>query len=231
MVDFDSFECFDNQKIIIDNFIEPHLLLVFLLDTSAKMCGEALYNINEALNAFIKSNTLDEETKRRVDISIIEFNSNARVVQDFVPFSQMSPITLSASCCVVVGDSINFAIDRVKQRTRFYAEIGTPYYKPWIFMITDSNPTDDISVAKKRISQEEKKKRIRFLSVGLPYCMESSLLSISDLCIKIDDFKDFEAFFGWVEKLILYHYCARPELSPDYPDYPDFPQSIRVIKR
>ena len=215
----------DQNEIVLDSD-KAHFAFLFLLDTSAKMCGEALYKINEALNAFLKSNTLDEETKRRVDISIIEFNSNARVVQDFVPVSQMSPITLTASGCAAMGEGINLAIDKVKQRMRFYAEIGTPYYKPWIFMITDSDSIDDISVSKKRISQEEERKRIRFLSVGLPYCRESSLLSISDLCIKIDDFKDFEAFFGWVEKLILYHSCERPETNPDYPD---FPQGIRVF--
>ena len=130
---------------------------VLLLDTSSSMIGEPINSLNKALKDFKEQTSLDEFAQKRVDIAIIEFNDKARVVQEFTPLPQLQPVCLSAVGCTAMGEGINLAIDKVKERNRFYASMGTPCFKPWIFMITDGAPTDDISVARQRIIDEESK--------------------------------------------------------------------------
>ena len=41
-----------------------------------------------------------------------------------------------------MGEGILKAIDLIEQRKAEYKSKGTDYYRPWIFMITDGEPTD-----------------------------------------------------------------------------------------
>ena len=138
--------------IVVPN--EPHMACVLLLDTSSSMWGDPINSLNKAINDFKEQTALDELAQKRVDIAIIEFNDTACVVQDFTPLPQLQPVSLSAAGCTAMGEGINLAIDKVKERNRFYASMGTPCFKPWIFMITDGVPTDDISAARQRIKYE-----------------------------------------------------------------------------
>ena len=145
-------ETFGAPKIAAPN--EAHLACVLLLDTSGSMGGPPIDSLNRALQDFKDKVSMDEMAQKRVDIAIVEFNSNARVVQDFTPISQMTPVTLAATGTTAMGAGINMAIDMVKDRNRFYNSLGTPVFKPWIFMITDGAPTDDIEAAARRIQEE-----------------------------------------------------------------------------
>ena len=149
---------------------EPHMACVLLLDTSGSMSGAPIASLNKAINDFKEQTSMDELAQKRVDIAIIEFNDSARVVQDFTPLPQLQPVTLSATGCTAMGAGINLAIDKVKERNRFYNDMGTPCFKPWIFMITDGAPTDDISAARQRILDEESKGshgKLKFWAVGV----------------------------------------------------------------
>ena len=101
---------------------EPHMACVLLLDTSGSMSGTPIASLNKAINDFKEQTSLDELAQKRVDIAIIEFNDTVRVVQDFTPLPQLQPVTLSATGCTAMGEAINVAIDKVKERNRFYKE-------------------------------------------------------------------------------------------------------------
>jgi uncharacterized protein YegL len=42
-----------------------------------------------------------------------------------------------------------------------------PYFRPWMFLITDGIPTDDVSVASRAIKQAEASKSLSFFGVGV----------------------------------------------------------------
>jgi uncharacterized protein YegL len=54
-------------------------------------------------------------------------------------------------------------------RKKLYKDNGTPYYRPWIFLITDGAPTDNDAwkAAATRIKDEESRKGVAFFSVGV----------------------------------------------------------------
>lgn len=207
---------------------EAHLACVLLLDTSGSMVGAPIDSLNKAINDFKTQTSMDDLAQKRVDIAIIEFNSNARLVQDFVPISQMSPVTLSATGYTAMGAGINLAIDKVKERNRFYASMGTPCYKPWIFMITDGAPTDDITAAKQRIFEEENKGthgKLKFWAVGVPGYDKETLTSLTKRCIALDE-ANFAGIFNWLSESMCTISVSKvdenPQLNP-------LPSDARVI--
>jgi uncharacterized protein YegL len=193
-----SQETFDAPKIAAPN--EPHLSCVLLLDTSGSMAGKSIGSLNQALQDFKDKVSMDEMAQKRVDVAIVEFNDKACVVQDFTPISQMSPITLRASGSTSMGAGINMAIDMVKNRNQFYNSLGTPVFKPWIFMITDGEPTDDITEAARRIQEEETKGthgRLKFFALGVSDYDKNTLFKLTNRVMELKD-TDFSGIFNWM---------------------------------
>lgn len=189
----------NSQGIAIFSPSEPHLACLLLFDTSASMINAAIEDLNNAIIAFKADACADEFTQKRVDVAIVEFNDVARVVQPFVPIGKMEPVRLQATGCTSMGAGINLAIDLVKERKRLYAQMGTPYYAPWIVMITDGAPTDDPSMAAQRIISEEAKGALKFWSVGLTGCDFKALVKLSRKRRIIElTTTDYKKLFRWL---------------------------------
>jgi len=189
----------------IDAPNEPHLACVLLLDTSSSMSGASIDSLNKAVNDFKEQTSLDDLAKKRVDIAIIEFNSSAKVVQEFTPLTQLQPVKLYANGSTAMGEGINLAIDKVKERDLKYASMGTPCFKPWIFMITDGSPTDDISSAQARIREEETKGshgKLKFWAVGVPGYSKDTMKALSKRVIELDN-SDFSGIFDWLSESMV----------------------------
>ena len=203
-----SQETYESPRIAAPN--EPHLACVLLLDTSGSMGGPPINSLNKALQDFKDKISLDEMAKKRVDVAIVEFNSDAKLVQDFTPISMMEPITLNVQGTTAMSKGIHMAIDLVKQRNRFYNEQGTPVHKPWIFMITDGAPDsdDDIESARLRIQEEETKGthgKLKFFALGVPGFDKKTLVDLTrhqgekPRIMELGDF-NFAGVFNWVSE-------------------------------
>ena len=207
---------------------EPHMACVLLLDTSSSMIGHPIESLNNAINDFKEQTSMDELAKKRVDVAIVEFNTHARVVQDFTPLFQMKPVTLVATGTTSMGEGINLAIDKVKERTRFYASMGTPCYKPWIFMITDGEPTDDVMIARQRILDEESKGahgKLKFWAVGVPGHNTTVLTTLTKRCIELNE-ASFGNLFDWLSESMVAISVSRVDDNPPLPKLPDDAQVI-----
>jgi uncharacterized protein YegL len=209
---------------------EPHLACVLLLDTSSSMSGPPIDSLNQALQDFKQKVSLDELAQKRVDIAIVEFNSTARLVQPFTPISRMEPVTLKADGTTAMGAGINMAIDLVKERNRFYAEKGTPCFKPWIFMITDGAPTDDIESAKSRIQEEENKGthgKLKFFALGVSDYDKDTLFFLTKRVMELRD-TNFAGIFNWMSESMVAISVSR---VGDEAPLPPLPENARKADR
>ena len=207
---------------------EPHMACVLLLDTSGSMSGSPIESLNHAINMFKEQTALDELAQKRVDIAIVAFNDSAQVVEYFTPLLQLPPVTLTASGCTAMGAGIDLAIDMVKERNRFYASMGTPCYKPWIFMITDGAPTDDITAARQRILEEESKGahgKLKFWAVGVPGYQRDVLTSLTKRCISLNEAR-FDNIFNWLSESMVAISVSRVDENPQLSN---LPQGAQVI--
>ena len=96
--------------------------------------------MNAGINGFKEAVCRDKITSNGLDVAIVEFNSNVRIVQDWCPVEYMKSVNLIANGGTDIESGLRQAIDMVRERMHFYWEvIGADTYKPWIIMITAGN--------------------------------------------------------------------------------------------
>jgi uncharacterized protein YegL len=152
---------------------EPRVPCVLLLDVSASMSGSKIEELNAGL-ATIRSELLkDEQAARRVELAIVTFGGSVQVHQDFVAPAEFKPSLLAPGGDTPMGAAILKAFDLVEQRKARYEASDLDSYEPWIFMLSDGEPTDSAEVmenAARRVRQgegHERGKRIAFFAVGV----------------------------------------------------------------
>lgn len=188
----------DVPKIV--NVNEPHMALLFLLDTSGSMAGMPIEELNNGINRFKQQVCQDEKTKAILDVAIIEFNSNWKVLQDFVPVQYMETQSLEARGSTYMKDALDKAIQMVDERSRFYRRSGTEPYKPWIVLISDGEPFDNPEELESKINEMVSKEKLAFWSLSVPGANNELLHKLSGKrVLNLDDY-DFKGFFDWVNK-------------------------------
>ena len=150
---------------------EPRCPCILLLDTSGSMSGEPIKALNEGLQTFKDDITKNELAQKRVEVAVISFDSEVNVVENFVTADQFEVPVLTAQGLTRMGDAINKALDLLQERKSAYRDNGIPYYRPWVFMITDGSPQGEvpetIDKAKQRVKEEEDNRRVAFFAVGV----------------------------------------------------------------
>ncbi|EAW37527.1 VWA domain-containing protein [Lyngbya sp. PCC 8106] len=181
---------------------EPRCPCVLLLDTSASMQGVPIDALNDGLNTFRHDLARDELAKKRVEVAIISFDNQVKIVQDFVTADQFEPPLLTAQGQTFMGTAINQALDLVAARKAEYRNNGIAYYRPWVFLITDGEPQGEsermAEQAAERIKQEEGNKQVAFFAVGVEGAnMERLSLIVERAPLKLKGL-DFREMFIWL---------------------------------
>jgi uncharacterized protein YegL len=150
---------------------EPRCPCVLLLDTSGSMAGERIDALNRGLITFRDDIIMDSLATRRVEIAIVSFNSEVRLVQDFSTMDKFQPPTLVTGGQTHMGTAIERALDLTESRKKTFHDHGITYYRPWVFMITDGKPEGEspeaVQRAASRLKASEKSKGVAFFAVGV----------------------------------------------------------------
>lgn len=140
---------------------------VLLVDLSGSMAGAAIDELNKGLVAFQQELQHDDLAAMRVEVAIVSFGNTARVEQEFIAAHAFTAQPLRTGGNTPMGAAINLALDMVRKRKETYKQAGIPYYRPWIFLITDGAPTDEWRSAAQRVQAEEASKAVAFFAVGV----------------------------------------------------------------
>lgn len=172
-----------NESVEFAENPEPRCPCVLLLDTSGSMQGTPIDALNEGLRTFQADLMKNSLASRRVEIAIVAFNSDVKVVQEFVTPDSFELQTLTAQGLTHIGAGIHRALDMVQARKALYRANGVAYYRPWIFMITDGEPQGEpeqiVEQVKQRIREDEANKRVAFFPVGVENANMTRLSEIS----------------------------------------------------
>lgn len=199
----------------IVNASEHHMALLFLLDTSGSMGATIMgtrttpiNELNNAMNRFKAEVCRDEHTKDILDVAVVEFNSEYRVVQEFSPIEYLNPVELEAYGMTYICKPLDVALDMVTDRSRFYRRSGAEPYKPWVVIITDGMAMDDDSAMQAMIRKandmvDGEKVAIWSLVVGDAADDPAVLKMLHQFCgkrvLKLDGY-DFAGFLDWANK-------------------------------
>jgi uncharacterized protein YegL len=145
---------------------EPRCACLLLLDTSGSMQGEKIAQLNYGLNEFARQLRNDSMAAKRVEVAVVTFGP-VRVAQPFITADTFVAPSLDANGRTPMGEAIERAVEMLSERKRAYRANGIGYYRPWIFMISDGEPTDDVTKAAHIIKAGESKKSFMFYAVAV----------------------------------------------------------------
>lgn len=179
MMDFDALSFADNT--------DPRCPVVLVLDCSDSMLDKRpgddrtpLEALNGGLDTLISELNRDPLAKRRVELSVVSFGTEVSPATEFATVDSVVLPTLVASGITSMGSAVDEALDAVEARKKSYKANGIQYYKPWVMLITDGLPTDDISSATARVKAMEAAKGVSFFAIGVDGADMTVLSKFSD---------------------------------------------------
>lgn len=148
---------------------DPRVPCVLLLDISHSMSGQPIAELNAGLQQYRDELIQDNLASRRVEIAIFTFGGNVSLERDFVTARLFDPPTLHANGHTPMAEAVVRGVKHLEDRKATYQANGVGYYRPWIFLITDGEPTDDAEawrLACEAVRRGEEKKKFTFFAVG-----------------------------------------------------------------
>ncbi len=122
--------------------------------------------LNQGLAAFKEELMADELAVKRVELSLVTFGP-VRKLTDFQTPDVFRPPKLSGEGATPMGQAIEKAIGIVRDRKAAYKQNGISYYRPWIFLISDGEPTDDWQRAAELVRAGEQARAFALFAVGV----------------------------------------------------------------
>lgn len=145
---------------------DPRCPCVLVLDRSGSMAGQPIAELNAGLQQFRAELLSDELAARRVELAVVPFGPVVRG-STFHPPQEFQPQTLTAGGDTPTGAALEYAVELIIQQKLAYKQHGVPYYRPWIILITDGQPTDDWQAAARLIRDGEAQKAFAFFAIGV----------------------------------------------------------------
>jgi uncharacterized protein YegL len=153
------------QTDFVDNR-QPRCACVLVLDTSGSMSGTPIDKLNEGLQVFAQELHADPLAKMRVEVALVNFPPVKPTT--FCSAGDFSPPILSANGATPLGEAVSLALSLIETRKGDYRDHGIEYYRPWIFILTDGEPTDAWKAAAASARQAMADRRVVVFAVGVP---------------------------------------------------------------
>jgi uncharacterized protein YegL len=161
------------------------------------MTGKPIQQLNEGVKVFHEELLKDQLAQKRVEIAVVTFGP-VKIESEFHTVPSFIPVNLIASGDTPIGEAITTAIELLNKRKSEYKRHGHPYYKPWIFLITDGSPTDNFSNAIEIVKTGESNNSFAFFAIGVEGANMETLKKISIRePLKLQGLKFIE-FFQWL---------------------------------
>ena len=180
------------------------LPVCLVLDTSGSMDGAPINELQEGINIFYNALEEDEIAKLSAEIAVVTFGEGGvQVLNDFASLERQSIPRLRAGGLTPMGEAIEKALELLENRKNEYKAAGVDYYQPWMVVMTDGFPTDDVNnaIAKTRALVDNKKLVVFPIAIGKDADKEvlEALSGKPALKLKGLNFKDF---FVWLSKSV-----------------------------
>ncbi len=177
---------------------EPRVPCVLLVDTSTSMQGPRIAELNAGLETYKQELVADPLAAKRVEVAIVTFGGRVTRLVEFVTAIQFEPPKLQTIGGTPMGEAIRIALDMIEERKNAYRDHGIAYYRPWVFLITDGEPTDHWKPIVSRVHAGEKQKSFCFFAVAVE---GANMDVLEEICVRkplwLQGMK-FRELFSWL---------------------------------
>lgn len=168
-------------------------------------CYSKIAELNKAVSTLPQEILKDEHAASVVRIAAITFGEEVKVVQGFVPADRFQLPMFQAKGQTPMAEAILRAYDLAEEGLARAEKRDQDTYGPWIFLVTDGQPTDSdelLDKARKRIREGEENpnpaRRIAFFAVGVEGADMEQLARLSVRPpLKLNGF-DYRRMFAWL---------------------------------
>ncbi|CAH0648120.1 MULTISPECIES: VWA domain-containing protein [Pseudomonas] len=192
-----------SQEDLVDN-PTARVPICLVLDVSGSMAGQPIQELQAGVQMFYEAIRADEVAQYAAEISIVTFGTQATREVDFMAIDRQDVPALVASGTTAMGQGVNLALDLLEVRKSDYQRAGVDYYQPWMVVMTDGEPTDDISTASARILELSKAKKLTVfpIAIGAAANLDTlALLSPGRPPMRLKGL-NFKEFFMWLSRSV-----------------------------
>ena len=128
---------------LIDN-TSQRLPCALVLDGSGSMGGQKIDKLNAGLQVLEQELKNDPVASQRVQLLVIQFggDNEVQVVADWTDAMSFTAPQLRANGLTPMGDAVRLAMAKLEEQKARYRSNGIAYNRPWLFLLTDGEPTD-----------------------------------------------------------------------------------------
>ena len=112
----------------------------------------------------------DDVASQRVQLLVIRFggDTDVEVVADWTDAMSFSAPQLTASGLTPMGEAVRVGLAKLEEQKARYRSNGIAYNRPWMFVITDGEPTDDDwKQAAAQCKAAEQANKLIFFGIGV----------------------------------------------------------------
>lgn len=178
---------------------------VLVLDCSGSMRGEPIKQLNAGLAALEKELKDDIDASSRVQLLIIKASGNDEVTiaSDWTDAMNFTAPVMEADGLTPLGKAMETALRKIEERKSLYDSCGITSKRPWIFLLSDGEPTDygwEEAAEICRYAQKNKKAVIH--TIGTQGANLDKLAKFSILPPKRLTGLKFTEFFLWLSRSV-----------------------------
>ena len=173
---------------------------VLVLDCSGSMRGEPIKQLNAGLKA------LEKELK-----------------EDWVDAMNFEAPEMEAGGLTPLGKAMELALQKIEEQKCLYDSCGITSKRPWIFLISDGEPTDyDWEIIAEKCRYAQKNKKVVVHAVGTQGANLEKLAKFSLMSPKRLTGLKFTEFFLWLSRSVSCISKAAPNIPDQLEDTGDW---------
>jgi uncharacterized protein YegL len=165
------------------------------------MQGQPIAALERGYAAFISYLNTETLASKRVEVAVVTFGSVATVLVPMQEARMLQPARFTASGRTNMAAGIHLALDIIEDRKDAYKAAGLQYYRPWILILTDGEPSPEgFEEAVARLNSAEMARGVTIFAVGAgPHVnyQQLSRMSQQRSPAPLDGLK-YEELFEWL---------------------------------
>lgn len=198
---------------------------VLVLDCSGSMRGEPIKQLNAGLAALEKELKEDIDASSRVQILIIKAygKDEVKIESGWTDAMNFTAPVMEAGGLTPLGKAMETALQKIEEQKCLYDSCGITSKRPWIFLISDGEPTDygwEKAAELCRYAQKNKKAVIH--AIGTEGANLDKLAKFSTLPPQRLSGLKFTEFFLWLSRSVSCVSKAAPNADNYMDDISDW---------